>query len=592
MAKRKASAAELLDRARAANERASIRLDHKDDQSALEIATAPLSWWRERWGDPTIRQLFIENFIFVRDAFDENKRVLLKFNDLQRDLHYRLTGRDVIVKGRRGGLSTLILARNFADAVVLSGRRVRTVPHDTDTEEEFRLTLKAMYEGLPARLQPLTRRYNEQRVLFNDRAKGTVDSELKTQTVQPGRENKGRGLGITNLHGTEVPYWKGKQRKAAIALIEAAAGGEVVLEFTAGGVEYGHSVYQQAKAKRNGWTAHFYQWWWKREYRIEGARFHRLKRNDRDSWVLLKPGESVRQVKLEQAQVTRRERVVAYLILRHLRKLDYVAGPVRWHLPEVAEYIAWRRGKIRDIGEKSFLIDYPESDRECFEQTGRSVIPLQYLKVTCSPSEPVPGHEYLVSVDTSAGLESGNPAAIQVIDIWTGRQAFEEKLRRSPDLLGDRVAEVSDWFNGARIVVERNNTGYATIARLKELGYADRLYKHLDAKQRRAVDDGRKSIEEVMEEAQYGFPTDKVNKPLAGLALEEAVRSGDLGLSSQEFCTQAMTVCWNDSGSFAALSGHEDDLFMALAIGWYVLRMQMGNWTGFVGVLPEVGDAR
>jgi hypothetical protein len=31
---------------------------------------------------------------------------------------------------------------------------------------------------------------------------------------------------------------------------------------------------------------------------------------------------------------------------------------------------------------------------------------------------------------------------------------------------------------------------------------------------------------------------------------------------------------------------------MALAIGWYVIRMQMGVFTGFVGVLPEIGDAR
>src|SRR5215212_2782255 len=368
MAKRKSTAADLLERARAATERATIRLDHRDDQPALEIATAPLSWWRERWNDPQIVKLFIENFIFVIDAFDENKKVLMKLNDLQNDLHFRITGRDVIVKGRRGGLSTYFLARNFANAVVQSSRRVRTVPHDPETEEEFRLTQKVMYEGLPPRLQPRTRRYSEKRVLFNDRSKGTVDSELKTQTVQPGKENKARGLRITNLHCTEAPYWKGNQRKAAIALIEAAAGGEVVLEFTAGGVEYGHSVYQGAKEGRNNWKAHFYQWWWKREYRVIGARFGRVKEgNTADCWALLLPGESARQVNLERAPVTRRERVVAYLILRHLRKLEYITGPARWHTPEVAEYIAWRRSKIRDTGEKTFLIEYPESDRECFE---------------------------------------------------------------------------------------------------------------------------------------------------------------------------------------------------------------------------------
>ncbi|HEX8686928.1 MAG TPA: hypothetical protein VF654_10505, partial [Pyrinomonadaceae bacterium] len=69
-------------------------------------------------------------------------------------------------------------------------------------------------------------------------------------------------------------------------------------------------------------------------------------------------------------------------------------------------------------------------------------------------------------------------------------------------------------------------------------------------------------------------------------------RKRELGLSSQAFCDQALTVVWNDSGSFAALPGYEDDLFMALAIGAYVLRMEMGSFTGFVGDMPEVGFAR
>ena len=264
----------------------------------------------------------------------------------------------------------------------------------------------------------------------------------------------------------------------------------------------------------------------------------------------------------------------------------------KWYAPEVAEYLAWRRAKIEERGEKTFLVEYPENDKDCFEQTGRPVIRADYLKVTCEPSDPIPGHEYLVIVDTSAGTERGNPAAIQVIDIWDMWQVYEEKLKLPPDLLAYRVGQVSDLYNGARIVPERNNTGYATIVTLKAAGYADRVYKHLDAPLRRDLEQGKISIDEAYEKAQYGFPTDAQNKPQAGLALEEMVRTGELGLSSQAFCDQALTVVWNDSGSFAAISGKEDDLFMALAIGAYVLRMEMGSLTGFVGVMPETGDAR
>src|SRR6185369_6151222 len=84
-----------LARAKAAVQRARLRLAEKAGvENEIDIAHAPLSWWRARWADPAIRRLFIENFIYVRDAFDENKLTLLKFNDLQSELFAKLTGKD------------------------------------------------------------------------------------------------------------------------------------------------------------------------------------------------------------------------------------------------------------------------------------------------------------------------------------------------------------------------------------------------------------------------------------------------------------------------------------------------------------------
>jgi hypothetical protein len=74
--------------------------------------------------------------------------------------------------------------------------------------------------------------------------------------------------------------------------------------------------------------------------------------------------------------------------------------------------------------------------------------------------------------------------------------------------------------------------------------------------------------------------------------LEEGIRTGDLGLSSEEFCTEAKTVVWFDDRSWGALPGYHDDRVMALAIGWYVARTMMGIFTGHMDCVPEVGDAR
>src|SRR5438105_2919884 len=146
MANRKKSTQEqAIERMKAANDRVRVKVS---SDSEFDISFAPLSWWRERWHDRKIQRLFIENFIFIRDAFDENKLTLLKFNDIQNHLHENLTGKDVVIKSRRQGLSTYFKARYFAKCVIHSGRNFREVPHDPDTEAQFRADFKVMYENL------------------------------------------------------------------------------------------------------------------------------------------------------------------------------------------------------------------------------------------------------------------------------------------------------------------------------------------------------------------------------------------------------------------------------------------------------------
>lgn len=588
---RQVSTEQHLQRARAASEAARKRLGLTQSQNAdPEIAQRPLPWWRERWNDPAIRRSFIETFIKVRDPREKQKLVPMRFNDMQAALHISKTGRDVCLKMRRGGMSTFWLAEYFADAVVLSGQSVRIVPHTPKAEKKLFADLKIMYRELPDHIRPATRYFSLELIEFYDSIKGTVDSRINTQSVQPGHEDMGRSEGFTHLLLTEVPFWRGDAKTAVLALIEAAQYGKIVLESTAQGVELFHATYQQGKRGQGGWASHFFPWYWRRDLRERGAQFFRsgkkvllarwnekLDRHDPDA--------------VERAALTRRERAIAMLIFRHLRRLNEVSGVGKdWIDDDVAEYIAWRRTKIEQIGERNFLVEFPENDRECFEQTGRAVIGEQYLKVTCNPSEPVEGHAYLIAADVSLGLAEGDPAAIQIIDLHTGRQCYEDELLVSPDLLAVKLAELSDLYNWSAIVVERNGPGIATILKLISLGYEARLYKHLDARLRRKTEQGDLTMDEAQAEAQYGFPTSAENKSLMGLRLEEAVRCGYLGLSSERFCEQAKTVVWKDDKSWAALSGYHDDLFVALAIGNFVMRYEADMLPAFFGIEPEAGS--
>ncbi len=605
-----------IEKLRAAGTRARTKLAlAAGDEEQPDIAHAPLSWWRKRWADRTIQRLFIENFIYVRDAFDENKLTLLKFNDLQADLFEELSGRDVLIKFRRGGASTIIKAKDLADAVVNSGRSVRIVPHDPDTEGEFRMDVKIMFENLPNHLKPATRYYSDDRIWIDDQLRGTVDSRITTSTVVPGHESKGRGQTITNLLLTEPPHWRGDQRKAATALIEAAKGGCVMVESTPFGIDWTFSIYQQGKSGKGGWKSHFYEWWWKRDYRLEGARF----RKARGQWVLVKPGEKVKDVwRILPAEATEAQRAanrerfeaarfrlqddegkptqefkVALLILKHLKAKKYVSRRAKWNCDEVAECLAWRRAKIEELpgGERQFMVEYPENDQDCFEQSGRPVVSMQYLKSPCEMSQPKVGRSYVIGADPSLGLESGNPAGIVIVDITTGQTVHEEKTKRAPDLLAYRLEELSDIYNGAEIVPERNNMGIAVIQKLIEDGYDDRVYRHLDAPLLRKVDSGELSIDEAKELAKPGFPTTAEVKPVSAMMLEESIRRKWLSVGPQ-FIEEARNVVWFDNGTFGAQPGFEDDLFMAQLIANYVIRCAEFLRGGFVGVLPEVGHAR
>ncbi len=591
---------------RAANNRAAVSASSDDD----DISLKPLSWWRARWHDRNIQRLFIENFIFIRDASDENKLTRLVFNEIQQHLHENLSGRDVVIKSRRQGLSTFFKARYFARCVVQSGRNFREVPHDPDTEAQFRADFRTMYENLPQHLKPATSRYSEDVIDFKDPVKGTINSRVTTSSVQPGHEGKGRGQTITDLHLTEPPFWRGDAMKAATSLIEAAAGGEVAVESTPFGIDWTHAIYSQGKLGEGGWKSFFFEWWWKRSYRIEGAKFAQGRKRE---WVLLLPGETLKQIwsvpgtsmteidriakrnRFDKAKVSEEEQAVCELILAHLKKQGHALKKDVWHCDQVAEFLAWRRAKIDELpgGENQFKVEYPENDVDCFEQTGRPVIKARYLKVTCQPqAAAIEGHEYIIGCDTSLGLDSGDPAAIAVIDITTGRQVHNEKLKRSPDLIAYRLAELHELYNWALVGVERNNTGIATVRELQRLIAEDYIFRYLDRRLERKVEDGDLTIEQAMEQAEFGLVTTASNKADFAIALEQSIRTGELGLSSEDWCQEARTVVWFDNAKWGAMSGYHDDQFMALAIANFIWVKLAGQRVGYIGALPATGFAR
>jgi len=85
---------------------------------------------------------------------------------------------------------------------------------------------------------------------------------------------------------------------------------------------------------------------------------------------------------------------------------------------------------------------------------------------------PLPDHEYLLSMDTSLGLENGDPSAAHVFDRtaipFTQVATFHGWI--SPREQARQAFGVAKVYNDALVAIEENNTGHAVITDVYNLG--------------------------------------------------------------------------------------------------------------------------
>lgn len=90
---------------------------------------------------------------------------------------------------------------------------------------------------------------------------------------------------------------------------------------------------------------------------------------------------------------------------------------------------------------------------------------------------PVTGRRYLVAVDAAGGGSEGDYSVAQVLEIETGLQCAELQARLSPLELAEESARLAREYNGAWLVVERNNHGSGVLAYLHGVSKYPRIYQ-------------------------------------------------------------------------------------------------------------------
>lgn len=76
---------------------------------------------------------------------------------------------------------------------------------------------------------------------------------------------------------------------------------------------------------------------------------------------------------------------------------------------------------------------------------------------------PVGGRAYVVGADPAEGNPTSDESALAVLDALTGEEVATLAGRIQPTTLAQHLDAVGRWYNGASVLVERNNHGHAVL---------------------------------------------------------------------------------------------------------------------------------
>jgi hypothetical protein len=359
---------------------------------------------------------FAAQHLWIINKAGQWQRLVL--NDIQLDLVSKLTGRDLILKPRQVGTSTLMRALVFYESI-RGTTSSAAMAHDSETTQKLRRMDKRFFDRLDPAFGVARSIDNASTTVYQPHA-----SEVTIATA--GSRDTGRGGTYNMVHGSEVAFWKDAGSLMAGLLQGVPAGGRIVLESTANGAS---GWFYDRVMNPDGWAVHFYPWWAMQEYRRP-------------------PPDGMRMTGEEQR-------------LKAQHALD------DWQ-------IAWRRAKQAELG-PLFPQEYPEDVYSAFITSGQSVFGDISQVWDISPPPPrEKGRRYV------AGLDFGQVNDYTVLVVLDADDLRMVDMLRVNQLswadIRQRVGEVVRKWD-ATVMAEWNSIGGPNIERLREDGLPLYMFK-------------------------------------------------------------------------------------------------------------------
>lgn len=486
-------------------------------------------------------KFFIETFLYIKNK--RGRIVPFILNQIQAKYISLKTRFNIILKARQIGLSTLLLALEFREAIVSPGTNALIMAQDTETTQRLFDIIKLYYNSLPDYIKPAKKYSNRRELYFSDDKDPNLSLNSRLFISSPaggGNSTVGRSSTINSLHLTEVAFWNNLQSLLG-GLLESMPITEdstsIVLESTPNYQNYFFNLYQMALQGKSMFKPIFFPWYANKEYQIKVDPVDNF-----DTYMDEDEKEYSEKLKLTK------------------------------------EALKWRRVKMSFYAKDAineFRKEYPKDDKTCFLSfnTETTFPEKSYIYLSSHITDPEQkfnifnmtdykaweefdfSNYYIVAIDPAEGHENSDLTAVEIFklkDEFKISQVCEYAARVSPIEVGKLVSTLVGSSKNYTVVVERN-TGSAIHYILEQFNVKN-IYRHTDG--------------------YLGFPMNRVSRPVIISKFLNTLFKQEIIIHSADLYAEIQAFKEHDKGAYFGNS-HFDRIMSTMLLNAVVDKLNM-----------------
>ena len=488
----------------------------------------------------------IEKLFLLVDK--QAKTVPFKLNPPQKKILDSLKNRDIILKARQEGISTLILAIFTIDFITRENIRNVVISHEEKATQKLfdkvKFFLDSMKKTFPGEL-PFKLKYNSRHELVNEEK----NSVFYIGTA--GSRAFGHGDTINNLHVSELSRWP-DQEKLMVGLMQAVPReGRIIVETTANGVgDYFYNLWKKSNAQGSSFNTHFLAWFELPEYSLkirEGFQASEEEQELQKTYGLTSEQLNWRRWKISElggSLDSFNEQFPS-----NAEEAFIVSGNPIWS-PTLLKWYLHRCEEPKEIGDLmgSYQIFFEENEKG-------------YLKVWKKPKAQ---HTYTIGADVAEGIEvaSGETdkdkkrdyscavvmdrITAEIVAVWHGHI--------TGDQFGRELDKLGRYYNNAILGVEKNYQGLAPLVMLRDLNYPNIYYRE------------KIGLMSDKSTSEMGWRTDRYTRPMMIEEMTKWLREKRITIYDAEMVGEMMAFVRYPDGQGRAASNSFDDRVISLMI--------------------------